>query len=70
MSTHPSNGAGAVAMLDRVRAHMVALKMPQALCALDSSMRQLESGAISPLEMLEVLLAEERATREGRRGPV
>jgi DNA replication protein DnaC len=67
MSTHPSNGAGAVAMLDRVRAHMVALKMPQALCALDSSMRQLESGAISPLEMLEVLLAEERATREGRR---
>jgi DNA replication protein DnaC len=67
MSAHPSNGSGALAMLDRVRTHLVALKMPQALTALDPAMRQLESGALSPLELLETLLAEERALREGRR---
>jgi DNA replication protein DnaC len=67
MSAHPNNGSGAVAMLDRVRTHLVALKMPQALAALDPAMRQLESGQCSALELLETLLAEERALREGRR---
>lgn len=62
-----SGGNGSPAMLDRVRAHFVALKMPQALSALESAMRQLEQGEVSALEMLESLLGEERAIRETRR---
>ena len=58
---------GSVAMLDRVRAHFIALKMPQALAALDPAVRQLEQGDVSALEMLESLLGEERAIRETRR---
>jgi DNA replication protein DnaC len=58
---------GSVAMLDRVRAHFIALKMPQALAALDPAVRQLEQGEVSALEMLESLLGEERAIRETRR---
>ncbi len=54
-------------MLDRVRAHMIALKMPQALAALEPAVRQLEHGEVSALEMLESLLGEERAIRETRR---
>jgi DNA replication protein DnaC len=58
---------GSVAMLDRVRAHFIALKMPQALAALDPAVRQLEQGEVSALEMLESLLGEERAIRDTRR---
>jgi DNA replication protein DnaC len=54
-------------MLDRVRAHFIALKMPQALVALEPAVRQLEQGEVSALEMLESLLGEERAIRETRR---
>lgn len=61
------SGAGAVAVLDRVRAHLVALKMPQALSALEPQLRRLESGEFSTLELLEQLLAEERSVRENRR---
>jgi DNA replication protein DnaC len=62
-----SGGNGSVAMLDRVRAHFIALKMPQALAALEPAVRQLEHGEVSALEMLESLLGEERAIRETRR---
>jgi len=57
----------APAVMDRVRAHLVALKMPQALSALDPQMRRLEAAECSALEFLETLLAEERAMRETRR---
>lgn len=62
-----SGGNGSLAMLDRVRAHFIALKMPQALAALEAAVRQLEQGEVSALEMLESLLGEERAIRETRR---
>ena len=53
--------------LDRVRDHLVGLKMPCALEALDASVRRLEQGELSALELIDVLLAEERTTREDRR---
>ena len=55
------------ATLERIRAHLVGLKMPRALEALDDLVRQLERGELSALEAIEVLLAEERTLREGRR---
>lgn len=53
--------------LERVRAHLVGLKMSRALEALDSCVRRLEDGEISALEFLDALLGEEQATRETRR---
>jgi DNA replication protein DnaC len=53
--------------LDSLRGHLVALKMPRALEVLDHVVRQLEQGAISPLEAIDSLLAEECLLREGRR---
>jgi DNA replication protein DnaC len=55
------------ATLDRIRRHLVALKMPSALEGLDALMRRFEQGELNPLEMLESLLAEERTLRENRR---
>ena len=61
-------GAGATpATLDRVRRHLVGLKMPRALEVLDHLVRQLERGELSALEAVEALLAEELTIREGRR---
>jgi DNA replication protein DnaC len=56
-----------LATLDRIRRHLVALKMPSALEGLDSHVRRFEQGQISPLEFIEALLAEERGLRESRR---
>ena len=53
--------------LERVRHHLVGLKMVRALETLDSCVRQLEEGTISALEMLDELLGEEHSTRETRR---
>jgi len=53
--------------LERVRAHLVGLKMSRALEALDSCVRRLEDGELSALEFLDALLGEEQATRETRR---
>jgi IstB-like ATP binding protein len=53
--------------LDRIRASLVGLRMPRALEALDHAVRRLERGEISALEAIDGLLAEEHATREGRR---
>ena len=55
------------ATLERIRGHLVGLKMPRALEALDGLVRQLERGELSALEAIEVLLAEEITLREGRR---
>lgn len=57
----------AATTLDRVRHHLVGLKMPRALEALDHTVRQLEQGAISAVEALDILLAEEFTIREARR---
>ena len=56
--------------LDRIRASLVGLRMPRALEALDHAVRRLERGEISALEAIDGLLAEEHATREGRRSGV
>lgn len=53
--------------LERVRRHLVGLKMSRALEALDASVRRLEDGELSALELLDELLGEEQATRETRR---
>jgi DNA replication protein DnaC len=61
-------GDGATpATLERVRRHLVGLKMPRALEVLDHIVRQLERGESSALEAIDSLLAEELTIREGRR---
>jgi DNA replication protein DnaC len=56
-----------VATIDRIRRHLVALKMPSALEGLDNLVRRFEQGQITPLEFIETLLQEERGLRESRR---
>ena len=53
--------------LDRLQGHLVSLKMPRALEMLDHVVRQLEQGALAPLEAFDTLLAEECLVREDRR---
>jgi len=53
--------------LERIRHHLVGLKMARALEALDANVRRLEEGNISALEFLDELLGEEHSTRESRR---
>lgn len=53
--------------LERVRQHLVGLRMVRALEELDVCVRRLEEGTISALEMLDALLGEEHSTRESRR---
>src|ERR687885_1093528 len=55
------------ATLDRIRRHLVGLKMPRALEVLEHTVRQLERGEISALEALDTVLGEELSLREGRR---
>lgn len=55
------------AVVDRIRRHLVALKMPSALEQLDGLIRRFEQGQINPYELIESLLAEERGLRENRR---
>lgn len=53
--------------LERIRVHLVGLKMSRALEALDACVRRVEDGELSALEFLDELLGEEQATRESRR---
>ena len=53
--------------LERIRRHLVGLRMPKALETLDQTVRRLEQGELSALEALEVLLGEELSLRETRR---
>ena len=53
--------------LERIRAHLVGLKMIRALEVLDDCVRRVEDGQLSALELIEALLGEEWATRETRR---
>lgn len=64
-----SAGANGItpATLERVREHLVGLRMPRALEALGDVVQRLERGETSALEAIEALLAEELTRREGRR---
>jgi DNA replication protein DnaC len=53
--------------LERIKRHLVGLKMPRALEALDATLHRLEQGETSMLDALETLLGEELTTRETRR---
>lgn len=52
---------------DRIRHHLVGLKMPRALEILDNTIRRIERGEIGALEALDAVLGEELTVREGRR---
>ena len=59
--------SAAPSTLDRIRRHLVGLKMPRALEVLEHTLRQLERGEVSALEAIDTLLGEELTLREGRR---
>lgn len=61
------NSAAPTATLDRIRRHLVALKMPTAIERLDELVHRFEQGQLNPYELVEQLLAEERHLRENRR---
>lgn len=54
-------------ILDRIAAHLVGLRMPRALEALEHTVRLIEQGELSTLEAIDRLLAEELNIRENRR---
>ena len=53
--------------LDRVRRHLIGLKMPRALETLQETLSRIERGELSTLEAIEALLGEEFTTRQSRR---
>jgi DNA replication protein DnaC len=55
------------APIERIRRHLVGLRMPRALETLDHLVQQIERGQLSTLEAIELLLAEEITIRESRR---
>jgi DNA replication protein DnaC len=60
-------GEASAAPIDRIRSHLVGLRMPRALETLDHVVQQLERGQLSAIEAIETLLAEEITVRESRR---
>lgn len=54
-------------IVERIRRHLIGLKMPRALEALHAVQAQIEQGQLTALEAIEVLLGEEYSTRESRR---
>jgi DNA replication protein DnaC len=52
---------------ERIRRHLVGLKMPRALEALQMTLARIEQGEVTALEAIEALLGEEYTTRESRR---
>jgi DNA replication protein DnaC len=59
--------AGAQSTVERIRRHLVGLKMPRALEALQATLARIEQGEASALEAIDALLGEELSTRESRR---
>jgi DNA replication protein DnaC len=53
--------------LERIRRHLVGLKMPCALEYLPDTVQRIERGELSTLEAIEALLGEELTTRQSRR---
>lgn len=62
MSAPMSDGA-----LDRIRGHLVGLKMPRALETLGDTLSRIERGEIGTLEAIDTLLGEELTIRQSRR---
>ncbi len=54
-------------MTERIRGHLIGLRMPRALEALPGVQSQIEQGQLTALEAIEALLGEEYSTRESRR---
>ena len=52
---------------EQIRRHLVGLRMPRALEALQMTLARIEQGEVSALEAIEALLGEEYTTRESRR---
>jgi hypothetical protein len=52
---------------ERIRSHLIGLRMPRALEALQAVQTQIEQGQLTSLEALEVLLGEKYSTHESRR---
>jgi DNA replication protein DnaC len=55
------------APIERIRRHLVSLRMPRALEILDHLVQQIERGQTGSIEAIEMLLAEELTIRESRR---
>jgi DNA replication protein DnaC len=55
------------APIERIRRHLVGLRMPRALETLDHLVAQIERGQLGTIEAIEMLLAEELTIRETRR---
>ena len=53
--------------LERIRRHLVGLKMPCALESLQDTVQRIERGELSTFEAIEALLGEELTTRQSRR---
>ena len=66
MPRHERRGHLAAAPIERIRDHLVSLRMPRALEALDHVVQQLERGQARRIEAIETLLAEELTIRESR----
>lgn len=54
-------------VLDRITSHLIGLRMPRALEALDYTVRQIERCEITALEAIDNLLVEEFTIHESRR---
>jgi hypothetical protein len=57
----------ATSTTERIRRHLLGLKMPRALETLHTTLARIEQGEVSALEAIEALLGEEYTTRESRR---
>jgi DNA replication protein DnaC len=55
------------APIERIRRHLVDLRMPRALETLDQLVQQLERGELTAIEAIDLLLSEEITIRESRR---
>ena len=55
------------APIERIRDHLVDLRMPRALETLDQLVQQLERGELTAIEVIDLLLSEEITIRESRR---
>ena len=60
-------GEASAAPIDRIRSHLVGLRMPRALETLEHVVEELERGQLGAIEAIETLLAEEITIRESRR---
>jgi DNA replication protein DnaC len=59
--------ASPAAIIDRVKRNLVGLRMPRALEILDVTLRGIERGETTALDVLDILLTEELTLRENRR---